>query len=182
MGILDDGNFKVIKEVYSAEKIAARVKELGEKITQDYKGKDLVMIGVINGALYFFSDLTRAVDLPLFVDTVGFANIPDTTNKSGRVKITKDVDADLEGKDVIIVEDVIRTGLTTAYLISNLELQHPKSIKVCTMLLNPDRLLLNLPIEYTGFEINDSWLLGYGLDRKGIGRNLPGIVSIDNKA
>ncbi len=179
MFIEDDGSIKVTKVVYDKDAIDKRVKELGEKITADYKGKDLVMIGVINGALYFLSDITRAVELPLFVDTIGFANIPDTTTKTGRVKITKDVDCDLEGKDVIIVEDVIRTGLTTAYLISNLELQHPKSIKVCTMLLNPDRLLLNLPIEYTGFEINDSWLLGYGLDKKGIGRNLPCIVSVE---
>ncbi len=179
MFIEEDAGIKVTKVVYDEEAIKNRVLELGKKITEDYKGKDLVMIGVINGALYFLSDLTRAVELPLFVDTIGFANIPDTTTKTGRVKITKDVDADLEGKDVLIVEDVIRTGLTTAYLISNLELQHPGSIKVCTMLLNPDRLLLNLPIEYTGFEINDSWLLGYGLDRKGIGRNIPSIVSVD---
>ena len=172
---------KIKKTVYDREEIRGRVTEMGREITKDYKDKDVVMIGVINGALYFFSDLTRAVDFPILVDTIGFANIPDTTSKTGRVKITKDIDVDIRGRDVIIVEDVIRTGLTTAYLISNLELREPKSIKVCTLLLNPQRLLLNLPIAYHGFDIRDEWLLGYGLDRKGVGRNLPDIVSVEHK-
>lgn len=182
MGILDEGNFTVKQTVFDKDKIKKRVEELGRQITEDYKGKELAMIGVINGALYFFADITREIDMPVLIDTIGFANIPDTTSKTGRVKISKNVDIDIEGKDVLIVEDVIRTGLTTAYLISNLELQNPKSIGICTMLLNPDRLLLNLPVKYTGFEINDSWLLGYGLDRKGIGRNLPEIVSIEHQS
>ena len=157
----------------SEEEINNRIRELGDKITEDFNGKELVVIGVVNGALYFFSDLSRNIRLPISIDTIGFGNIPDTTSKTGQVKITKDINIDINGKDVIIVEDVIRTGLTTAYLISKLEELNPNSIKIATMLFNPKRLLLSLPIEYVGFEVGDEWLVGYGLDVNGIGRNIP---------
>ena len=167
--------------IYSEETIRARVKELGEQITKDYEGKELVVIGVIKGSLYFLSDLTRAIDLPIKVDMVGFSNIPDTTSKTGIVKIIKDIDIDITDKHVLVVEDVIRTGLTTAYLIQNLEMKKPKDITLCTMLLNPDRLLMTIPVEYYGFEINDQWLAGYGLDHDEIGRNLPYIAQIPKR-
>lgn len=175
------GNSLEIKRiVHSEEDIKKRVAELGAAITEDYRDKkeDLVVIGVIKGSLYFFADLTRAIDLPIKIDMIGFGNIPDTTSKTGVVKITKDVDIDITGKNVIIVEDVIRTGLTTAYLISCLEPKKPNSISVCTMLLNPDRLLMTMPVKYYGFEINDSWLLGMGMDSNEVGRNLPYIAEI----
>ena len=164
--------------IYSEETIKARVKELGRQITEDYKGKELIVIGVIRGALYFLSDLTRAIDLPLKIDMVGFSNIPDTTSKTGIVRIIKDIDIDITGKHVLVVEDVIRTGLTTAYIIQNLEMKKPKDITLCSMLLNPDRLLMTIPVKYYGFEINDQWLAGYGLDHNEIGRNLPYIAQI----
>lgn len=176
--VLQD-SIEISKVVYDEKTIQDRVKELGRQITEDFKGEELIVIGVIKGSLYFFSDLTRAIDLPLKIDMIGFGNIPDTTSKTGVVRITKDIDIDITDKHVLIVEDVIRTGLTTAYLISNLELRKPAGISVCTLLLNPDRLLLNLPIDYTGFNIKDEWLLGYGLDKKGIGRNIPDIVAVD---
>ena len=144
--------------VYSEETIKARVKELGAQITKDYEGKELVVIGVIRGALYFLSDLTRAIDLPIKIDMIGFSNIPDTTSKTGVVRIIKDIDIDITGKHVLVVEDVIRTGLTTAYIIQNLEMKKPKEITLCSMLLNPDRLLMTIPVKYYGFEINDQWL------------------------
>ena len=108
---------KTERVVYSEETIKARVAELGKQITEDYAGKELVVIGVIKGSLYFLSDLTRAIDLPVKVDMIGFSNIPDTTSKTGIVRITKDIDIDITDKHVLVVEDVIRTGLTTAYII-----------------------------------------------------------------
>ena len=167
--------------VYSEETIQNRIKELGRQITEDYKDKELIVIGVIKGSLYFLSDLTRAIDLPIKVDMVGFSSIPDTTSKTGIVRITKDIDIDITDKHVLVVEDVIRTGLTTAYIIQNLEMKKPKDITLCTMLLNPDRLLMTIPVKYYGFEINDLWLAGYGLDHDEIGRNLPYIAQIPKR-
>ncbi|MBR6959961.1 MAG: hypothetical protein IKH76_05730, partial [Clostridiales bacterium] len=115
-----------IKQIlYTREQINDRISELGRLITEDYKDDPPVVIGVIKGALYFFSDLTRAIDLPIDIDMIGFGNIPDTTRNTGVVRITKDIDIDITGRRVLIVEDVIRTGLTTAYLISNLEIKKP---------------------------------------------------------
>lgn len=174
---MSDSNMPEIEKIlYSQEEITSKVEALGAQITKDYDGSNLVVIGVVNGAVYFFSDLTRSINLPIEIDTIGFGNIPDTTSKTGRVKITKEISIDIEGKDVIIVEDVVRTGLTTAYLLSELENKNPKSISIAAMLFNPDRLLLSLPIKYYGYEINDKWLIGYGLDINGIGRNLPCIA------
>ncbi|MCR5616200.1 MAG: hypoxanthine phosphoribosyltransferase [Saccharofermentans sp.] len=164
--------------VYDEETIRKRVAELGAQITKDYEGEELVVVGVIRGSLYFLSDLTRAIDLPIKVDIVGFTNIPDTTSKTGVVRIIKDIEMDITDKHVLVVEDVIRTGLTTAYIIQNLEMKKPKDITLCSMLVNPDRILMTIPVKYTGFEINDQWLAGYGMDRDEIGRNLPYIAQI----
>ena len=175
----ESGNIKRV--LISEQDIAKRIDELGRQITEDYREDPPVMIGVVKGALYFFSDLTRRVDLPIDIDLIGFGNIPDTTSSTGVVRITKDIDIDITGRRVIIVEDVIRTGLTTAYLISNLETKKPRDISVATMLFNPDRLLLPVPVKYTGFEITDGWLMGYGLDVREKGRNIPYIVELKNK-
>ncbi len=164
--------------VYDEETIRKRVAELGAEITKDYGGEELIVVGVIRGSLYFLSDLTRAIDLPIKVDIVGFTNIPDTTSKTGVVRIIKDIEIDITDKHVLVVEDVIRTGLTTAYIIQNLEMKKPKDITLCSMLVNPDRILMTIPVKYTGFEINDQWLAGYGMDRDEIGRNLPYIAQI----
>ena len=167
--------------VYSEETIQSRIKELGRQITEDYKDKELIVIGVIKGSLYFLLHLTRAIALPIKVDMVGFSSIPDTTSKTGIVRITKDIDLDITDKHVLVVEDVIRTGLTTAYIIQNLEMKRPREIRLCSMLVNPDRLLMTIPVHYCGFEINDQWLAGYGLDREEIGRNLPYIAQIKKR-
>ena len=164
--------------VYDEEAIRKRVAEVGAQITKDFAGEELIVIGVIRGALYFLSDLTRAIDLPIKVDMIGYSNIPNTTSKTGIVRIIKDIDIDITDKHVLVVEDVIRTGLTTAYIIQNLEMKKPKDITLCSMLLNPDRLLMTIPVKYYGFEINDQWLAGYGMDRDEIGRNLPYIAQI----
>ncbi len=178
MDLLSD-NIKRI--LHDEDEISARIKEIGLRITEDYKDDPPVVIGVIRGALYFFSDLTRCIDLPIDIDMIGFGNIPDTTRNTGVVRITKDIELDITDRRVLIVEDVIRTGLTTAYLISNLEIKKPKDIKVATMLYNPDRLLLPVPVEYIGFEISDGWLVGYGLDVHEKGRNIPYIAELKNK-
>ena len=168
----------VERVVYDEETIRKRVAEIGAQITKDFEGEELVVIGVIRGALYFLSDLTRAIDLPIKVDMIGYSNIPNTTSKTGIVRIIKDIDIDITDKHVLVVEDVIRTGLTTAYIIQNLEMKKPRDITLCSMLLNPDRLLMTIPVKYYGFEINDQWLAGYGMDRDEIGRNLPYIAQI----
>ena len=164
--------------VYDEETIKARVKELGAQITKDYQDKDLVVVGVMRGAVYFLTDLTRYIDLPIKIDMIGFSDIPDTTSKTGIVRISKDVDIDITDKHVLVVEDIIRTGLTTAYIIQNLEMKKPADITLCTMLLNPNRLLMTIPVKYYGFEIEDQWLAGYGLDHEETGRNLPFIAQI----
>ena len=178
--ILNDA-IDIKRIVYDEAAIAARIKELGAQITRDFKGEELIVIGVIKGSVYFFSDLTRAIDLPIKIDMIGFGNIPDTTSRTGVVRITKDIDLDISGKHVLVVEDVIRTGLTTAYLIQNLESKKPADITLATMLLNPDRLLMTIPVRYYGFEISDPWLLGYGLDSREVGRNLPYIAELERK-
>ena len=174
-------SIEISRIVFDEETIRKRVIELGQMITKDFYGQEVVLIGVLKGSLYFFSDLSRSIDLPLKLDTIGFGSIPDTTSRTGVVRITKDIDVDITGKSVIIVEDVIRTGLTTAYLISNIESKKPASISLCSMLLNPDRLLMTIPVKYYGFEITDQWLIGYGMDLDEIGRNFPYIAETSRK-
>ena len=180
MGTLSDA-LGVEHVVYSEETIKKRIEELGAQITKDYAGQELIVIGLIRGAMYFLADLTRAIDLPIKVDMIGFTNIPDTTSKTGVVRIIKDIELDIAGKNVLVVEDIIRTGLTTAYIIQNLEMKRPKEIRLCSMLVNPDRLLMIIPVHYCGFEISDLWLAGYGLDSEEIGRNLPYIAQIKKR-
>lgn len=165
--------------VYTEEAIARRTAELGRQITADYEGKDLILIGVLKGSLYFFSDLTRAIDLPIGVDLISIGNIPDTTSQTGIVRIMKDLDLNISGKHVLLIEDILRTGLTTAYLIQSLKTRKPEDIKVCTLLYNPDRLLINVPIAYYGFEVNRSWLVGYGMDIDEKWHNLPYIAELN---
>ena len=179
MGILSD-ELGVERVIYSEETIKKRITELGEQIANDYAGQELIVIGLIRGAMYFLADLTRAIDLPIKVDMIGFTNIPDTTSKTGVVRIIKDIDIDITDKHVLVVEDVIRTGLTTAYLLQTLETRKPASLEVCTLLYNPDRQLIDLPVKYYGFEVDRSWLIGYGMDNGEIGRNLPFIAEIEH--
>ncbi len=169
------------KILYTQEQLARRIAELGKTITSDYQGEELVLLGVLKGSLYFFTDLTHAIDLPIELDMLAVGNIPDTTSTTGIVRITKDVDINITGKHVIVVEDIIRTGLTTAYLLQTLEARRPASLEVCTLLYNPDRQLIDLPVKYFGFEIDRSWLIGYGMDASEKGRNLPFIAELEHK-
>lgn len=166
------------KIVFSTATIQKRVSELGRQISQDYAGKNLVLIGVLKGSMYFLSDLTRSIDIPLQLDFMAIGTYSNLTNQKGIVRITKDLDLEITDKDVLVIEDIIRTGLTTAYLVQNLAVRQPASVNVCTLLLNPDQQMINVPIAYTGFEISRTRLVGYGMDIQENGRHLPYIAEI----
>lgn len=159
-----------------------RVKAIGKQIEQDYAGKDLVMVGVLTGSAYFFADLTRAIDLPLLIDFIDLGHISQSASQKGIVRITKDLDIDISDRHVILVEDIIRTGLTIGYLIQNLSSRMPASIKICSLLVNPDQQIISIPIAYSGFEYDNSRMMGYGLDFNGIGRNLRYIAEVEKLA
>jgi hypoxanthine phosphoribosyltransferase len=173
----DPSSFK--RTLFTRKQIDERVFSLGQQISQDYAGKDLVVVGVLKGSLYFLADLTRCIDVPLKLDFISIGVYQGVTNRTGVVRIIKDLDFDVTGKHVLIVEDIIRTGLTTGYLVKNIEGRCPASVKVCTLLQNPDQLLLNIPIAYLGFTVSEAWLAGYGMDIGEKWRNLPYIAEVE---
>ena len=157
----------------SQAQIAARVAALGAQIAQEYAGKELVLVGVLKGAFVFVSDLARAIDLPLTIDFVALSSYGEATESSGVVKITSDLSRPIEGKHVLVVEDIIDTGLTMRYLLDNLATRHPASIRICGLLHKPARSRTKIPIDYLGFPIEDKFVVGYGLDAAEKYRNLP---------
>ncbi len=173
--------FKVARILYSADAIQQRVAEIGQQITRDYQDQELILIAVLKGSLYFMADLTRYIDRPVQLDFITIGTIPNTTSQTGIVRITKDIELDITGKHVLLIEDIIRTGLTTAYLVQTLRGHLPASIKVCTLLVNPDQQLINVPTAYCGFEVTRTRLIGYGMDINENGRNLPYIGEIDGR-
>ena len=152
--------------------LAARVRELGEQITRDHQGRSLVVVGVLKGSFIFLADLVRAIDLPISVDVIGISSYQGTST-TGVVKITSDLTRPIEGKDVLLVEDIVDTGLSMRYLLDNLATRRPTSLKVCALLEKPSRARVKVPIDYRGFEIGDEFVVGYGLDWDGRMRNLP---------
>ena len=165
--------------IFSPEVLHQRIQELGRQISQDYAGKDLILVSVLKGSLYFFADLTRAIDIPIQIDFITIGTYPNSTNRTGVVRITKDLDLDITDRHVLVVEDIIRTGLTTGYLVQNLESRRPASVRVCSLLANPDQQLINVPITYVGFEISGTRLIGFGMDINERGRNLPYVAEYD---
>src|SRR3954468_16157053 len=159
--------------LFSEQQIAARVGELAAQIEADHRGKDLVLVGVLKGAFVFISDLARKIDLPLAVDFIGLSSYGEATESSGVVKITSDLTKPIEGKHVLVVEDIVDTGLTMRYLLDNLATRHPSSVKLCTLLHKPARARTRIPIHYLGFEIEDCFVVGYGLDAAERYRNVP---------
>jgi hypoxanthine phosphoribosyltransferase len=157
----------------SQEDLERRVRELGAEISRDYAGKELFLVGVLKGAVFFLSDLMRALDVPCEVDFMAVASYGSSTDSSGVVRILKDLDATIEGKDVLIVEDIIDSGLTLSYLLRTLKARDPRSLEVCALLTKPERRAVELPIRYTGFEIPNKFVIGYGLDHAERYRNLP---------
>jgi hypoxanthine phosphoribosyltransferase len=159
--------------LHTPEAIAARVRELGDRITRDYQGKELVLVCVLKGAILFAADLARAIDLPLSLDFIGLSSYGEATESSGVVKITSDLTRPIEGKHVLVIEDIIDTGLTMRYLLDNLATRHPASVKICSLLHKPARARTKIPIEYLGFTIPDLFVVGYGLDAAEKYRNVP---------
>ncbi len=167
-----------IVTMLSRETIAKRVEELGAKITQEYADRSLVLICVLKGSFVFAADLARTIDLPLRVDFLGVRSYGEGTESSGVVQITQDLSRPIEHEDVLIVEDIVDTGLTIAHLIDLLRTRQPRSVKVCALLHKPARARVEVPIDYLGFTIEDKFVVGYGLDFAERFRNLPyiGIV------
>lgn len=163
-----------IKEIIiNEEEIAKRVKELGKQITKEYRGRELLVVGILKGCMLFLSDLIRTIDLPLTTDFMVVSSYGSTTKSSGVVRILKDLEREIEDKDVLIVEDIVDTGLTLSYLIELFKTRNPRSVKVCSLLDKPDRRKVEVDIEYVGFKVPDEFVVGYGLDYLEIYRNLP---------
>jgi hypoxanthine phosphoribosyltransferase len=157
----------------SADALQRRVAELGEEISRDYAGRSLLLVGVLKGAVFFLSDLMRFIEVPVEVDFMAVASYGSATDSSGVVRILKDLDAAIEGRDVLIVEDIVDSGLTLQYLMRNLGSRNPRSLEVCALLTKPERRKVDLPTRYVGFEIPNRFVVGYGLDHEERHRNLP---------
>jgi hypoxanthine phosphoribosyltransferase len=153
--------------------IRQKIQELGQEITRDYQGKQPVLIGILKGAVPFIADLMRAVDLPLVYDLMAVSSYGASTRSSGTVRIVKDIDISIEGRDVIVVEDIIDSGLTLQYLLANLRSRKPQSLKICTLLDKPSRRKVDIRADYNGFTIPDAFVVGFGLDYAEKYRNLP---------
>ena len=163
------------------ETLAARVAELGVEISADYEGRDLLLIGVLKGAVFFMADLMRHLTVPCEVDFMAISSYGDSTDSSGIVRILKDLDINIEGRNVLVVEDIIDSGLTLSYLMRNLESREPASLEVCALMTKPARREIDVPVRYIGFEIADRFVVGYGLDLAERYRNLPYVAVLSDE-
>ena len=161
------------------ETLHARISELGAQVSDDYRGEDLLLIGVLKGAIFFMADLMRSIDIPCEVDFMAISSYGPGIDSSGGVRILKDLDVSIEGRNVLVVEDIIDSGLTLSYLLRNLEAREPASLEVCALLTKPDRREVDMPIRYVGFEIPNKFAIGYGLDHAERYRNLPYVAVLD---
>lgn len=162
-----------IRTLIDEATIAAKVKELGKRITEQHAGREIVLVPVLKGSFVFAADLARAIDLPLSIEFLGCRSYGEGTESSGVVQITYDLSKPIEGKHVIIVEDIVDTGLTMTYLLENLETRRPASLELCSLLHKPARTRVPVDIHYLGFTIDDVFVIGYGLDYAERYRNLP---------
>ena len=162
--------------------VQAKVRELGREISRDYAGKDLVLISVLRGGFVFLADLCRVITLPVTIDVMAVSSYGPDARPLGVVKILKDLDESVTDREILVVEDVIDTGLTLSYLLRNLEPRAPASLKVCVLLDKPARRIVDLPIAYRGFEVPDKFVVGYGLDYRQRYRNLPYIGILTKEA
>jgi hypoxanthine phosphoribosyltransferase len=165
----------------SSEELQLRVAELGAEISSDYAGRDLVVVGVLKGAVLFIADLMRQLTVPCEVDFMAVSSYGSATDSSGVVRILKDLDAPIEGRDVLIVEDIVDSGLTLQYLVRNLRARTPGSLEVCALLTKPERRRVELPIRYVGFEIPNRYVIGYGLDYAQRYRNLSYVAVLNEQ-
>ena len=172
-----------ISVLYSEEEINARIREMGEEISRDYAGKSVHLVGILKGATFFACELAKRITVPVTLDFMSVSSYGDSTESSGVVKINKDLDEPLEGRDVLVVEDIVDTGNTLSYLLDNLQKRGSASVKLCALLNKPERRLKDVRVDYTGFVIPDEFVVGFGLDYAQKYRNLPyiGIVRSDDE-
>ena len=163
------------KIIISEKEIKARIDELAAQLNHDFQGKEVVLVGILKSSLYFMTDLSRRLNFPIKLYFLELNHYADEDN-SGIIRVTRDLEFSIAGRYVLIIENIIRTGLTHSYLLKNLGARNPKSISICTLLHISDNKLLDLPIQYTGFEIEDEFLVGYGLDYQEKFRNIPYIA------
>jgi hypoxanthine phosphoribosyltransferase len=164
------------------DELARRVRQLGRQISEDYAGRDLLLVGVLKGAVFFLSDLMRHIEVPCEVDFMAVASYGSATDSSGVVRILKDLDIALEGRHVLIVEDIVDSGLTLQYLLRNLGVRNPASIEVCALLTKPERLKVAIEPRYVGFRIANRFVVGYGLDHAERYRNLPYVAVLETES
>lgn len=163
-----------IKEILiSEEQLQKKVKELGEKVTKDYEGENLTVICILKGAVLFMSELIKNIEIPIEIDFMDVSSYGNQTTSSGVVKIIKDLDSSIEGKNILIVEDIIDSGLTLNYLMKILKSRSPKSVQICSLLDKPEGRKVSMDVKYVGFIVPDAFLVGYGLDYAEKYRNLP---------
>jgi hypoxanthine phosphoribosyltransferase len=173
---LEQGVHKVLID---EQTLRARVAEIGTEISADYVGKDILLVGVLKGAVFFMADLMRHLSIPCEVDFMAISSYGASTDSSGVVRILKDLDINIEGRHVLVVEDIIDSGLTLSYLMRTLEARAPASLEICALLTKPDRREITVPVRYTGFEIPNEFVIGYGLDYAERYRNLPYVGVLD---
>lgn len=169
-----------IRVMISEEEVDAKIKEIAAQITKDYAGKDVHLICILKGSIFFTCELAKRIDLPVTLDFMSVSSYGDGTESTGRVKIVKDLDENIEGKEVIVIEDIIDTGRTLSHLMEVLKVRKPASLKLCTLLDKPLRRVVDVQVAYTGFEIPDEFVVGYGLDFAQKYRNLPYIGVVEN--
>ena len=172
-------NNEISEILITEEEIKNKITELGKKISKDYKGKNLILVGILRGAVIFMADLARKISIPMVFDFIAISSYGAETKSSGVVRILKDLDANIKGKDVLIVEDIVDTGLTLDYLLRMLKSRKPASIKVCTFLTKTARRKVNIKVDYSGFDIPNKFVVGYGLDYAGKFRNVPYVFTLN---
>jgi hypoxanthine phosphoribosyltransferase len=164
--------------IFTAEEIARQVKLLARRISEDYEGRDVVLIGVLKGAFIFLADLVRQLTIPVQLDFIRAASYGTGTESSGKIRITTDVELDLQGLDVLIVEDIVDSGLTTAFLKEHLASKQVRSVKICALIDKRERRTISIPLDYVGLQMEKGFLVGYGLDCNEANRQLPGIYEL----
>jgi len=174
-------NNEISEILITEEEIKNKITELGKKISKDYKGKNLILVGILRGAVIFMADLARKISIPMVFDFIAISSYGAETKSSGVVRILKDLDVNIKGKDVLIVEDIVDTGLTLDYLLRILKSRKPASIKVCTFLTKTARRKVNIKVDYSGFDIPNKFVVGYGLDYAGKFRNVPYVFTLNSE-
>ncbi len=167
------------RPIVTQEQMRTRIKDLGRQIASDYANKDLILVGILKGAFAFYADLARAIRIPLRVDFLVVSSYGSRAKTSGKVKMVTDLTENIAGRDVLLVEDIVDSGLTAQHLTKTLSKRKPKSIKVCALLNKPDRRQVTVHVDYVGFEIPDKYVIGYGLDYQQKYRNLPYLAVLD---